>query len=131
MDITQKQELGPLQKKWIAWLRANPDRQAKQQLQTDDNFCCLGVACVVCGVALADHLGRHEEPLKSQAYMPESVQEKMKFYTVSGSLRKNLRIAQDDTIYNLAGMNDRAGWSFAQIADYVEEDPSRVFSAAA
>ena len=122
-----KQELGPLQKKWIEWLRANPDKQTTGQLRRGNSFCCLGVAEKICGRTPGTKKGEASH----WGTLSDEVQYKMQFHDVSGEFvsKKGKLIfhkLKGVAIGDLAAFNDEGG-TFAQIADYVEKYPHRVF----
>lgn len=74
----------------------------------EDRYCCLGVLCVVEGTPW-DELNKI-----SRRYWIEGE---------SGTLPAHIRKATEITAEEegtLIGLNDNAGYSFAQIADWVE-----------
>lgn len=108
--------------KWVGGLRSGKFKQGKGYLYNnfnlEDTYCCLGVACVVCGIP--------KDEIASIA-VPES--------DYNGKLPKELTpdIDGEDAIFDkevdkLISMNDGlepyAGksLSFDEIADYIEEN---------
>ncbi len=88
-------------------------KQGNDQLHDGENFCCLGVACDISG--LGGWRGEYYFVFNGDRrndYLPHDVQE---YYGI---------LDQDPRIYSLARtlseLNDE-GWSFAEIADLIEE----------
>lgn len=114
--------------KWVAALRSGEYQQAKEWLKTNDGFCCLGVLCDISGLGTwatepcegvyAKHLGAvaycDDDSMDATA-LSDKVQEWAGMFSEEGSLR------DDDAAitYSLVQMNDE-GWTFEEIADYIE-----------
>jgi len=99
--------------KWLAALRSGEYQQAQGCLRIDDTFCCLGVLCDVAGSDNAAAGGKWT-PDGCYRYNGEAEE------TVppDGLLwRAGLPHSEVMTLF---GMND-SGFSFAEIADYIEE----------
>lgn len=107
--------------KWVAALRSGEYAQAREVLLArgeDDeaklSYCCLGVACAV---AISEGV---EESFPHETYdwdeeLPESIRRWLGLKDRSGQLAERV----DDRAH-LIGLNDDAGYTFAQIADVIE-----------
>jgi hypothetical protein len=128
-------ELGPNQKKWIAALRANPEQQIKNQLglrkgkEGKEGFCCLGKGAEILG------LGQWEERKNGVYYFCDynigvldiPSYEALGLRSCSGTFKKAILI-NGLTIVSLAMLNDDApGFTWVDIADYMEQHPENVF----
>ena len=104
----EKLEKG-LKKKWIAALKSGKYLQGEQQLKQGRGetakFCCLGVLAEVCGVT----------NLREEGYFQK---------------RRNIRgitkvpkqlIGAEGLPFELAQMNDKKGWSFTKIGNWIEK----------
>lgn len=109
-----RQELGPLQRKWVEALRSGEYEQGKRFLKADDAYCCLGVACIAFGIPVPS----------SAARLPEPVQFGMKFHSAYGLLKGD----KLDGELRLDFANDYANSTFERIADFVEDHPEAVFT---
>jgi len=133
--MTDKQEIGPNQRKWLDALRSGEYKQGRMALRTmDDKFCCLGVSCEIAGLKKRAHNGRYlymddeatvpEEFLGtidvscSSTLAPKKVVEFFGFYSNGG---RNLT---NDA--SLIGLND-SETPFSKIADIVEANPAEYF----
>jgi hypothetical protein len=120
-------------KKWLEALRSGDFKQAKgclkKQTKGEIRHCCLGVAAELAGVqsqrdehSLGSgvfHFRFQDEGLafEQSQMLPEGGMEWLGLNTDDPHI--NLK-DKDDCYLNLAGLNDR-GWSFAKIADAIEE----------
>ena len=101
-------------KKVIVALRSGRFTQGKGELEdARGNLCCLGVMCKV--------YQEEMEPEKSQGRLDggcltghREVQGWVGLHTPSGAGPKNT---------SLVGLNDEEGYTFKQIADYIESEP--------
>lgn len=111
-----KQELGPLQKKWVEALRSGKYRQCPDKLHGGPlRYCCLGVAQhVVLGI---------KTPVGIEGTLQLSAVDGMKFRSDIGSIRGALLSGYS----TLAEAND-AGVSFGNIAKFVEDHPQQLFT---
>ena len=109
----QKQKLGPLQRKWIKLLRSGEYRQGRGALRRGDEHCCLGVACIAIGISPVSDVGDYG--------------------ALSDYARRTigLRGPRGETLggERLTELNDTDCLSFAEIAEFIEADPKRVFEA--
>ena len=100
------------QQKWVAALRSGDYEQGRGSLQRGDKYCCLGVACVVAeinGVSVTKFEGEIDGGgLWSQKAVKDWV-------------------GLSDKEGRLISANDRDEWSFAEIADLIESNPSGLF----
>ena len=136
-------ELGSLQKQWIESLRANPERQMSDELGRGNSriyrACCLGelhicyhrkmkkkIPFIKGQLVDIDPIGGRnripEEGLLSFSY------EKYGLRDDTGSLLNSVRVIKGSKkiFSSLAEMND-GGWSWLEIADYIEKNPENVF----
>lgn len=119
-----KQELGPLQRKWVEALRSGEYRQTKGYLLMEGAYCCLGVACLSIGLSPEHALGADVFDGSYVAVLPPLVKDGMRFRGWCGEFRN----ATDDERYqSLADLND-GGKTFDEIADFVEAHSEAVFT---
>ena len=125
MTSTQKQALGPNQKKWINALRSGKFEQGRGYLNLFGKFCCLGIACEIFKDKTTA-VGRAKTgPVLyngREQLAPTYVMQSLCLYDRSGG---------DCVDYGnaLAKMNDE-GMSFPTIADLLENEPQRFFKEA-
>ena len=119
--------------RWVAALRSGEYEQGQGQLVADLGdgqkvFCCLGVACEL---AVEDGLARrvitrdgyHDGYVdgggnEDKGAIPATLAIQLGL-TPSGSFSRSVYAGGRDH-YGLDSLNDTAGWTFAQIADYIE-----------
>lgn len=115
------QPLGPNQTKWIAALRSGDFIQGKGHLLTDEGtYCCLGVACMALG--RGDYLDQHDdetEGLLLLETLPDSLVTEMGLFDDCGTSCKKTHFP-DGSEKNLANLNDKAAWTFEDIANELE-----------
>lgn len=104
-------------------LRSGDYQQGRANLCLKDRYCCLGVACAIAGVSepsvndkgLVSWEGDHILP-------PNKIVDHYGMYSWAGNRRDLVKIVIDGVSYDhLAAANDM-GCTFAQIADYVEQN---------
>lgn len=117
LNSTPKQELGPNQKKVVEALRSGKYKQGRAFLCFIDLYCCLGI------------MNEILELDESDDYYLRNTYEKIGLYSHKGELKQSFRDDNDNIFSSLSAMNDY-GWNFNQIADYIEQNPSNVFSSA-
>ena len=94
-------------RKWVKALRSGKYRQGRGSLKWDGRYCCLGVACVVAGVAIMENdisFGEH----------PEMYQWLGLEHRWDGDIELT-----DNLSATIA--NDDNGWSFKRIATALEK----------
>lgn len=110
-----KQKLGPKQKAWVKALRSGKFKQTEGVLKDKNGYCCLGVLCEL------------EEKLTKNGYikgtdnsieLPNIILKKYGFNSKIGSIKNS---------YSLAARNDD-GISFKEIANFIEQNPEKVFT---
>lgn len=114
-------ELGPNQKKWIEAIRSGEYSQAKNYLRTEGGYCCLGVAVKV--------ISGREPKIRGTGQLLgvySSVRKALKLRGSSGELVSYIETGDWTRADSLAKLNDD-GWTFDQIADYIEANPEDVF----
>jgi hypothetical protein len=95
-----------IKNEWLAALRSSTYKQGRSRLRSPTNcFCCLGV--------LADLTDPEGWIPKTRGYSWKDPN--------SWALLPNFPGLDTETQQTLSEMND-AGWSFAQIADWIEEN---------
>lgn len=93
-----------INQKWVEALRSGKYRQTRGKLKARNGaMCCLGVLCDIQGAEWEWYQGRYMTEGSSQ-HLPG---------------RYNPSIASE---FTLIGMNDNQKCSFAEIADYIEEN---------
>lgn len=114
-----KQKLGPNQQAWVDVLRSGKYEQCKGTLERSGSFCCLGVLCMVAqgkGPIIRFESNELEGgDLASQWRVREWVK-----------LRSN--DGQGQGLTSLMELNDEKGYTFPQIADFIEEHADKLFS---
>jgi len=143
MTSYTKEQQAEHRKQWTAALRSGDYTQGKFALKTrEGNFCCLGVACeLAVKEGVTKHVGstctcgtdgcnsgsgyenQHGNPVNST--LAENVMDWLGLATAGGELKDAVQYGQspdgEPVVANsLAGLNDDAGWTFAQIADLIE-----------
>lgn len=126
------------QKKWLAALRSGEYKQCKGKLWREDSdtgeksYCCLGVASELFN---PDFLGMQpnmqDKSISSAGFVSFALVDVLKLNSESGSLRKSIPKSAGSLVSSLVGLNDEAGYSFTEIAEYIENNPEAVFSDAA
>lgn len=91
---------------WIAALRSGEFRQGTGKLLRYGTYCCLGVACKVAGVPdnEIEYMGQVNLPLLNE-------------YQIPNVLGVGTPLAN-----SLVNMNDTRGFSFLEIANFIEQN---------
>lgn len=108
--------------KLVKALRSGEYKQGKDALvNSDDKFCCLGVACNISKLPLPWYLGDYGWNIDgSYTELPDSIQKEYGFYDNIGGRRDESSLDIGGEYYgSLANANDQ-GVTFDQIADYIE-----------
>lgn len=139
----EKIELGPIQKAWIADLRKYPERQGRGKLGSLDSngnyrdICCLGQALITLkeykgeqvftseNEFLADIDHKPEDTVMFTSYLTNSYKE-LGLISQSGEII-NDTFEHQNPLESLAYMNDN-GKTWAEIADFIEKNPEKVFT---
>lgn len=114
-------------RKWIDALRSGEYEQGEYRLRVGDQFCCLGVACDVSGLGnweIYDGVMPSEDDPRSEptyryepsgdiAFLPSDVRLWLGLEYPTGDVKVESGM--------LSVLNDRDRWTFAQIADAIEE----------
>jgi hypothetical protein len=119
-------ELTEPQQKWVNALRSGKYEQCKGSLTIDGKYCCLGVACEISSLEL-DPYWRERGTLLSEA---APVKEELGLRSHEGEF-DGAGIGLESAIRrspskSLSFLND-AGWTFNQIANFIESYPERIF----
>lgn len=139
-------QLTPDQTAWIAALRSGKYSQTTAQLEDPDTggMCCLGVGCALFLPTTRNEIIDEEDDAVTEVrygykdeadaeLAPDSLVRKLGLRNNEGSFEPPEGVdlpAVDGTpreARSLAELND-AGWTFIQIADFVEAYPEAVFT---
>jgi hypothetical protein len=132
---------------WLDALRSGDYGQTKEQLgDGKGNYCCLGVLCEVAGIS-SDLVSSEGSLLQYAFPVPEDVQQAFFLSDTSYAesclpdfalniILEDLELSQvvggmddgpggtehsDKLVNRLMTLNDEGGWTFEQIADYIED----------
>jgi hypothetical protein len=95
--------------KWVEALRSGKYKQCQGILKRNDEYCCLGV---LCDIVDPEWTLTHAE---ESGYLPDHIK-KLAGLTITGMLTGYV-----DGCGDLASLNDKAKYTFDQIADVIEE----------
>lgn len=107
-----------LKTKWIIALRSGDYEQGRDGHLRDrlNCFCCLGVLADVCGVEW-----QQQRPNESEYHFTSQGHDEFGlFWPTPSGVAETTR--EQATVEDLILMNDQAGASFAEIADWIEEN---------
>lgn len=129
--MTDKHEL---RKRWVEALRSGQYEQARGCLKSNDGYCCLGVAAEVAGKAFQkSSVPGYEWGLASDhgwlslSFLSYEVCEAYGLRGPVGDLIERVDLSPSRRGFiSLGQMNDQ-GYTFAEIADFIEQNPGRVF----
>lgn len=116
---------------WIKALRSGEYKQTKSYLRKDDSYCCLGVLCDlavkegVIGEPIVDDGIRIYGGRKTR--LPAIVATWAGLASTTGSFAYPDQYPTEGAI-ELTGVNDIAGYTFNQIADFIDSDPKGMFT---
>jgi hypothetical protein len=123
-------EFNNFQKRWLAALRSGRYEQGKGFLQKGNQYCCLGVACDIFAdrfdiskikdgdITLYNH---------SRQRLPPQLIAALGLRDAIGMFSGPIQYG-DCVLQALAGMNDSGKFTFAEIADFIEQHPTTVFN---
>jgi len=139
-------KLGPKQQEWVDALRDGTRKQCTGALKSLDNkYCCLGVLCEL--HQLKTKMLYYEEDETEQRpdgiifcyghnedheVLPKGFDKEIGLYSKSGEIKYTVESTEycdelDLPVYaSLAESND-GGWTFQEIADFIERFPELVF----
>lgn len=121
MTKVKKFKLGKLQKIWIKALKSGKFKKAKDYLEIDGGYCCLGVAN--CVLKLGENVKKHSGLV--------STYKKLGLYDALGVIDNGYskyQFPRGTKSYNsLADMNDK-NISHKKIAEFIETNPELVFT---
>lgn len=116
--------LTEIQEKWLQALESGNYKQGKHLLRSsNDEYCCLGVAC-----ELLNYNREKQETCYSYNGRSEVLpsMKELGLYSLSGNF--HIPVNYDNIpYYNLAALND-AGLSFKDIASMIRSNPENVFA---
>lgn len=109
--------------KWVAALRSGKYNKGSGCLQFQDEFCCLGVLCKVAEEEGAVQPKRDRDGAIDGGTLmrQQAVQTWAGVQSFNGVLPKEIE-RDGDRFCTLVALNDQANWTFAQIADYIEQN---------
>ena len=116
------------QLKWINALESGKYNQGRFALKysnkKETKYCCLGVACEI----FKDELNLHEVTASGNssfnnraAHLPKEVMEHLNMIGSAGEEKEY------DSQESLMYKNDDGGWNFSRIAQFIRENPEKVF----
>ncbi len=112
-----------LKKQWVDALRSGEYKQTKGTLHNldDGGFCCIGVACVVWGIATPEQMGVRQGDTDGDGYYlsggPQCCYEDWQNVLMQTCTWDFVSPTQT----NLTKMNDSGNYTFNEIADWIEE----------
>jgi hypothetical protein len=117
MTKAKKFKLGPKQKKWLKALKSGEYKQCKATLcNGNGGYCCLGVANEVLS------LGESETEILNNTY------EDLGLHSAYGDIDDGYKFPRGKkTYFELTDMNDN-GITHAKIAEFIEQNPEKVFT---
>lgn len=109
------------QREWVRDLRSGEFPQGKRQLQSSEGFCCLGVACKTYERVTGNQIARHDDGRVLGFYLDsqDGVQQWLGLLTHQG-------VFGTDATQALSVLNDN-GSTFAEIADFIEDNAEKLF----
>lgn len=111
------------QKAWIAALRSGDYQQGTDRLQSGNQFCCLGVACLIYEKETQNELSRTHN---TNALVGTDLRNHgvvIDWLNLIGAAGENNEGLPADSLVNL---ND-SGYTFEEIADLLEQNPTNYF----
>lgn len=125
-------------KKWVEALRSGDYKQTTRELWSDDGYCCLAVAAKVLGdEAVQTRLENFKGMFEDLGAFPEIVgalglHGSGALFSPEPGTNATRKIPYErngkpESAISLVNLNDDAGWSFAQIADLIEQQPDLIF----
>ena len=141
-------ELGTLQKAWVKSLRENPDRQMNSRLgkqnevvnaEFDEPYhaCCLGelkmVHCRLNNLPIVfdkDGFLRDgkDKDIKSKTYLSGSYEQFGLHSSYGKIIGEQIKHRVREKSYDSLALANDSGVTWAEIADFVEANPEKVFS---
>jgi len=110
---------------WLRMLRSGTFAQTTDELHDSHGYCCLGVACKLYQTVTGEGRWLHPDD-ESSFVVPSSAQDGECMPSVVQEwfgFRTNVGATADDSEHpDLASKND-SGWTFKEIADFVETNP--------
>jgi len=113
---TKKFKLGKLQKAWIKALKSGKYEQTTGCLKDEEGYCCLGVCEML------------EGKLTKKGYINGTTNTgRLSISTLKkyGFRDREGKIGENEW---LTSLNDDKGWTFKEIAEFIEKNPEAVFT---
>lgn len=116
--------------KWVEALRSGKYQQGRFRLNEDGNFCCLGVLCEIAveeGIA-KKFISTDRKGTRIYGYssgddgFPEYTAPDSEIMKWSGLKTNSGSVMTSDGAMSLVSLNDNRGYSFSQIADFIEKN---------
>jgi hypothetical protein len=105
--------------KWCAALRSGEYNQIQGSLHTSEGYCCLGVACEL---ESGSGIWKPLRELDPEEYLVEKYKTNENEETALTNARLSRIGLSCDGMDTLADLNDQEGKSFAEIADWIEQN---------
>lgn len=109
-----------LHNKWIAALREPGRKQGREYLNVDGAQCCLDVLCEVAGVRLSNGCRVYAQGDFSEQVLPFGLADELGMEPGGEPIKTPFGLS-------LTYLNDREGWTFAQIADELEANEGKYY----
>jgi len=111
-------------------LRSGKYKQGRHKLESDSDcsFCCLGVMCKVAqeqGISVS--LNNRGILIGGNLFHQKEVVKWLKIKEYSGRFSKTCEIIKNTKVFSLTNLNDYGGFSFLEIADFMEERKEDLF----
>ena len=117
-------------KKWLAALRGGEYKQGRNRLKAGNKFCCLGVVCDMYAkenkIKWEKTFNESKSLLGERLCLPNEVIKWLGVRSSNGMFNKDIK-AKDRYNASLISLNDQAGMSFKEIADFIDEHRKDVF----
>ena len=119
------------QEAWLRDLETTDAKQGKEYLHIrtkdgDDEFCCLGRACVVMNVPETIEMNVGMFSGQYVKFLSPELYRRMRLISEDGLLKEQV-IINGNECESLVDMNDIGNLSFKQIAAYIRGNPWNVF----
>lgn len=118
--------LTELQEKWLTALESGHYKQGKGSLRKNDAYCCLGVACEVCGIVPTKIDTHYYSYDLEQLELPQKAKNLLNIRHTEGCFTKAI-VVNGRTWKRLTNMNDN-NMSFKDIAATIRANPEKVFN---
>ena len=104
-----------IKSKWVAALRSGKYKQGQGKLRVNDRYCCLGVLCDIVNPEGWEQIPDPDNKVYANRYRGSC-----NAHYIPHDLEKDAGLGNSINVLRLAPLND-SGYSFDQIADYIEK----------